>query len=158
MASVGVIVVAAGGRYALTHMGSEPDQTSATVTHSDAQWRSLLSPAAYQVLRHDATEPPYSSALLKEHRPGTFSCAGCANRLFDARTKYDSHTGWPSFWDVIPGALSRHEDRSIGMSRTEVRCARCAGHLGHVFDDGPQPTGLRYCMNGVAMTFEPSTT
>jgi peptide-methionine (R)-S-oxide reductase len=157
MASVGAVVVALGGRYAWTQMSPEPDQNSATVTHTDAQWRSLLAPAAYNVLRHGATEAPYSSALLNEHRSGTFSCAGCEKPLFDARTKYDSHTGWPSFWDVLLGALSKHEDRSIGMSRTEVRCAQCAGHLGHVFNDGPQPTGLRYCMNGVAMTFKPNT-
>lgn len=157
MASVGVIVVALGGRYGWTQMSPDPDQKGAAVMHTDAQWRSLLTPAAYQVLRHGATEARYSSALLKEHRPGTFSCAGCERPLFDGRTKYDSRTGWPSFWDVIPGAVTRHEDRSIGMSRTEIRCAQCAGHLGHVFDDGPKPTGLRYCMNGVAMTFEPKT-
>jgi peptide-methionine (R)-S-oxide reductase len=157
MASVGVIAIAVGGRYALTLMAPDTPGKSAAVSHSDAQWRAMLSPAAYQVLRHGATEAPYSSSLLKEHRTGTFSCVGCAKRLLDSRTKYDSRTGWPSFWDVLPGAISKHEDRSIGMSRTEVRCAQCGGHLGHVFEDGPKPTGLRYCMNGVAMKFEPSS-
>jgi peptide-methionine (R)-S-oxide reductase len=155
MASVGVVAIAVGGRYALTLLASDTPGKSAAVSHTDAQWRAQLSPAAYQVLRHGATEPPYSSSLLKEHRSGTFSCAGCRKHLFESRTKYDSRTGWPSFWDVLPDAVSKHEDRSIGMSRTEVRCAQCDGHLGHVFEDGPKPTGLRYCMNGVAMTFEP---
>jgi peptide-methionine (R)-S-oxide reductase len=157
MASVGVIAAVVGGRYAWTLMAPDTPAMTGTVIHSDAQWRALLSPAAYQVLRHGATEPPYSSSLLKEHRNGVFSCAGCEKHLFESRTKYDSRTGWPSFWDVLPGGISKHEDRSIGLSRTEVRCAQCGGHLGHVFEDGPQPTGLRYCMNGVAMTFEPSS-
>jgi len=156
MASAGVIAIAVGGRYASTLMAPDPPGKRATVSHTDAQWRALLSPAAYKVLRHGATEAPYSSSLLEEHRAGTFSCAGCQKHLFDSRTKYDSRTGWPSFWDVLPGAISKHDDRSIGISRTEIRCARCDGHLGHVFEDGPKPTGLRYCMNGVAMTFEPS--
>jgi peptide-methionine (R)-S-oxide reductase len=158
MTSVGVIAIAVGGRYIFTRTTSDAPETSVTVAHSDAQWRELLSAGAYQVLRHGATEAPYSSGLLKEHRNGIFSCAGCEKQLFDSRTKYDSRTGWPSFWDVMAGAISRHEDRSIGMSRTEVRCAQCGGHLGHVFDDGPKPTGLRYCMNGIAMIFEPKAT
>jgi peptide-methionine (R)-S-oxide reductase len=127
------------------------------VEKSDAEWRALLSPAAYRVLRQADTEYPYSSPLDKEHRKGTFACAGCSLALFSSTTKFDSHTGWPSFWKPLPGAVITRDDRSLGMARTEVLCRRCGGHLGHVFDDGPPPTGLRYCMNGVAMTFIPAT-
>jgi peptide-methionine (R)-S-oxide reductase len=127
----------------------------ATVTHTDAQWRRLLSPQAYDVLRHGGTEPPFSSPLDHEKRAGLYACAGCANPLFSSKTKFESGTGWPSFWAPLPHAVSTHPDSSFGMLRTEVRCARCDGHLGHVFDDGPKPTGLRYCMNGVALRFTP---
>ncbi|HLN23515.1 MAG TPA: peptide-methionine (R)-S-oxide reductase MsrB [Patescibacteria group bacterium] len=123
------------------------------VSYSDAQWRARLSAAQYDVLRHEGTERPYSSPLNDEHRPGTFACAGCALPLFSSQTKFDSHTGWPSFWAPLKDAVVERKDDSYGMARTEVHCHRCGGHLGHVFDDGPQPTGLRYCMNGVAMTF-----
>lgn len=123
---------------------------------SDAQWRKRLSPAAYAVLRREATEQPGSSLLDAEHRAGRFSCAGCALPLFSSRTKFDSGTGWPSFWTHLPDAITKREDRLLFLTRTEVRCARCDGHLGHVFDDGPRPTGLRYCINGVAMRFTPS--
>lgn len=122
---------------------------------SDAEWRKRLSPPAYAVLRQDATERPGSSALLKEKRAGIFACAGCAQKLFSSRTKYESNTGWPSFWQPLPKAVGTSTDTKIGYERTEVHCARCGGHLGHVFEDGPPPTGLRYCMNGVAMTFVP---
>ncbi|HEX8302922.1 peptide-methionine (R)-S-oxide reductase MsrB [Sphingomonas sp.] len=121
---------------------------------TDAQWRKQLSPAAYDVLRRDGTERPYSSPLNKEHRRGTFSCAGCALPLFSSRAKFESGTGWPSFYAPAPNAVITRTDRTLGMARTEVRCRRCGGHLGHVFDDGPKPTGKRYCMNGVAMTFK----
>ncbi len=124
-------------------------------TLTDAQWRERLTQAQYQVLRRDGTERPYSSPLNDEHRPGTFACAGCAHPLFSSSTKFDSGTGWPSFWQPLPGAVGETRDRSFGMVRTAVHCANCGGHLGHVFDDGPRPTGLRYCMNGVAMTFAP---
>jgi peptide-methionine (R)-S-oxide reductase len=124
-------------------------------TLSDAEWRKRLSPEAYAVLRHESTERPGSSTLLEEHRSGTFTCAGCALPLFSSRTKYDSGTGWPSFWQPLPGAVGTSTDRLLGYSRTEVHCRRCGGHLGHVFDDGPRPTGKRYCMNGVAMRFAP---
>jgi peptide-methionine (R)-S-oxide reductase len=123
------------------------------VTHTDEQWHQLLSPAQYDVLRDAGTESPFSSPLNDEHRTGVFSCVGCALDLFSSATKFDSGTGWPSFWKPLDGAVIEREDSSLGMSRTEVLCHRCGGHLGHVFDDGPEPTGLRYCMNGVAMNF-----
>lgn len=121
---------------------------------SDAEWRKRLSPQAYAVLRQASTEYPFTSPLNNEHRKGTFRCAGCALPLFASATKFDSGTGWPSFYDHRPGAIGERLDASLGEDRTEVHCARCAGHLGHVFIDGPKPTGLRYCMNGVAMTFK----
>ncbi len=123
---------------------------------SDAEWRRRLSPPAYDVLRRDATERPGSSPLDGEHRAGQFSCGGCALPLFSSKAKFDSGTGWPSFWTHLPDAITTREDRALLATRTEVRCARCDGHLGHVFNDGPRPTGLRYCMNGVAMRFTPA--
>jgi peptide-methionine (R)-S-oxide reductase len=126
------------------------------VTHTDAEWKQLLSPAAYQVLRHEDTEPPFSSPLNNEHRKGIFACAGCALDLYSSDTKFDSGTGWPSFYRPLTNAVATKTDRTLGMSRTEVHCRRCGGHLGHVFDDGPRPTGLRYCMNGLAMAFKPA--
>lgn len=138
-----------GGRAA------EPAAETFEVRHGDAEWRKLLSPAAYEVLRHEGTERPFTSPLLEEHRSGVFACAGCALPLFSSATKFDSHTGWPSFWQPLPKAVTQRDDSSFGMSRTEVHCRRCGGHLGHVFDDGPRPTGLRYCMNGVSLSFAP---
>ncbi|MCS0494041.1 peptide-methionine (R)-S-oxide reductase MsrB [Ancylobacter mangrovi] len=125
------------------------------VTHTDAEWRQRLTPSQYAVLRRAATERPFSSPLNDEHRPGVFACAGCESDLFSSDTKFDSGTGWPSFWKPLDGAVSERRDFSFAMLRTEVLCAHCGGHLGHVFEDGPKPTGLRYCMNGVAMTFKP---
>ena len=122
-----------------------------------AQWQARLSPAAFGVLRREDTERPGTSALLNEHRRGTFVCAGCELPLFRSQWKYDSHTGWPSFYDAIPGALGRKTDFAIGFPRIEYHCARCLGHQGHIFDDGPRPTGLRYCNNGVALRFIPAT-
>lgn len=125
------------------------------VTRSDAEWRQRLTPQQYEVLRRDGTERPYSSPLNDEHRRGTFACVGCENDLFSSAAKFDSGTGWPSFWAPLKDAVAEKGDASYGMLRTAVNCARCGGHLGHVFDDGPKPTGLRYCMNGVAMAFKP---
>ena len=126
------------------------------VEMTDDQWKAKLSPQAYAVLRHEGTERPFTSPLNDEHRKGTFSCAGCALALFSSETKFDSGTGWPSFWQPLPNAVNQRVDTTLGMSRDEVHCRRCGGHLGHVFDDGPRPTGLRYCMNGVAMAFTPA--
>jgi peptide-methionine (R)-S-oxide reductase len=125
-------------------------------TLTDAEWQSRLSPAAYQVLRHEDTERPFSSTLNNEKRAGTFHCAGCDQPLFESAKKYDSGTGWPSFWDFIPGAIGTMEDNSLFMTRVEVHCSNCGGHQGHVFEDGPPPTGLRYCINGLSLRFEPS--
>ncbi len=128
------------------------------VTLTDAQWRDRLSEREFEVLREHDTETPGSSPLLAEKREGTYLCAGCEQPVFESRTKYDSGTGWPSFWEPIEGGIGTRTDRSLLlMTRTEVHCSRCGGHLGHVFEHGPPPTGLRYCLNGVALDFEPVT-
>lgn len=126
------------------------------VTHTDEEWQKLLTADQYAVLRKEGTERPFTSPLLEEHRKGRFACAGCDQDAFSSETKFESGTGWPSFWAPLDGAVATTSDTSFGMERTEVHCSRCGGHLGHVFDDGPKPTGLRYCMNGVAMTFHPA--
>jgi peptide-methionine (R)-S-oxide reductase len=127
-----------------------------TVNHSPAEWRRILGPQRYAILREAATEHAFTSPLLNEHRRGTFVCAGCTLPLFSSATKFESGTGWPSFWKALPGAAVTRSDHSLMEQRTEVLCARCGGHLGHVFDDGPRPTGLRYCMNGLALNFRPA--
>ena len=127
------------------------------VTKTDEEWRRILTPEQYQVLRGHATERPGSCALLREHRPGAFTCAGCGQKLFVADRKFESGTGWPSFFAPLEGAIDTSVDDSYFMRRTEVHCSRCGGHLGHVFEDGPPPTGLRYCINGVALNFEPAS-
>jgi peptide-methionine (R)-S-oxide reductase len=147
------LAVLAAGR--LTRPGDARAATTYEVTHTDDEWRKLLPPEAYQVLRHEGTERPFTSPLLEEHRTGTFACAGCDLPLFSSKTKFDSGTGWPSFWAPLDKAVDENKDRSFGMARMAISCRRCGGHLGHVFDDGPKPTGLRYCMNGVALKFVP---
>ena len=125
------------------------------VEKSDSDWQASLAPTQYKVLRCHGTEMPGSSTLNSEKRAGTFACAGCGSPLFSSQTKFESGTGWPSFYEPMPEAVGTTEDRSHFMTRVEVHCNRCGGHLGHVFDDGPKPTGQRYCMNGVAMKFVP---
>jgi peptide-methionine (R)-S-oxide reductase len=126
------------------------------VQKSDDEWRRQLTGAQYNILREEGTERPFTSPLNKEHRKGTFACAGCDLSLFSSDTKFDSGTGWPSFYQPLTDAVRNHEDRRYMMKRTEVHCRRCGGHLGHVFDDGPKPTGLRYCMNGLSLSFKAS--
>ena len=153
------LVIAAGGAVAavaIVRPTAARPQARFAVQLSPAEWRRRLGPARYAVLREGATERPYSSPLNREHRRGTFVCAGCGLPLFNSAAKFESHTGWPSFFRPLPKAVVTKTDRSFGMVRTEVLCRRCGGHLGHVFEDGPRPTGLRYCMNGLALKFRPA--
>lgn len=126
------------------------------VTKADEEWQRALSPEAFRVLRKHGTERAGTSPLNAEKRAGTFKCAGCGQPLFESNTKFESGTGWPSFWQPMDGAVGTSDDRGLFMRRTEVHCSRCGGHLGHVFPDGPEPTGQRYCMNGVALAFDPA--
>ncbi len=143
-----------GNRFGTSASAATPERFE--INYTPEQWRQRLKPAAFAVLREAGTEPPYTSPLNDEHRAGTFACAGCALPVFASGTKFDSHTGWPSFYRPLAKAVATHTDTTLGFSRTEVHCRRCGGHLGHVFNDGPPPTGLRYCMNGVAMAFTPA--
>lgn len=149
--------LAASAILGLTAQARALAETVEKLVLSDDAWRKRLAPERYDVLRKEATERPYSSPLNDEKRAGTYHCAGCELALFDSSTKYDSRTGWPSFYDVIPGHVGTRTDYKILFPRTEYHCKRCGGHQGHVFEDGPQPTGLRYCNNGLALTFRPKT-
>ncbi len=151
----GALIIASGAGYLMLRSDPSLAKGKFRVRYSDAEWRKRLSPAAYRVLRKAGTERAGSSPLDKEKRRGTFVCKGCSQRLFSSAHKYDSGTGWPSFTRALPGAIGTSTDYKIGYPRTEVHCARCGGHLGHVFNDGPKPTGKRWCMNGVAMRFIP---
>ena len=152
LSALGVGVAAAVRPTAATPASAEVYR----VVFDDAGWRHRLTAPQFAVLRKEGTERPFSSPLNGEHRQGRFACTGCATALFSSATKFESGTGWPSFYAPLPDAVGTSRDTSLFMARTEVHCAGCGGHLGHVFDDGPRPTGLRYCMNGVAMTFTPA--
>lgn len=154
---IGIGVLALAGVTGLRLLA--PQETAAKagkfeVSLTSAEWKKRLTPLQFYVLREDGTERPYSSPLNDEKRQGTFECAGCGQALFSSKTKFESGTGWPSFWAPIQGAVAQSRDMSLGIIRQEVHCSRCGGHLGHVFEDGPEPTGLRYCINGAALTFE----
>ena len=148
----------AGGAIAIGQRSAKAAPEHFAVEMTPAQWRARLNPTQFAILREQETERPWSSPLLNEHRRGIFACAGCSQKLFDSSTKFESGTGWPSFYTPLAHAIATSRDASLPIEvRTEVHCGRCGGHLGHVFDDGPPPTGLRYCMNGLAMTFKAGT-
>jgi peptide-methionine (R)-S-oxide reductase len=157
LGSVAVAALGATGVLALRWWGrANVAAETFEVTRTPEEWQKLLTPEQYAVLRQEDTERPFTSPLNKEHRKGTFVCAGCDLTLFLSDTKFDSGTGWPSFYAPIDGAVAQRTDYTFGIVRDEVHCRRCGGHLGHVFNDGPKPTGLRYCMNGVALKFVPA--
>ena len=153
---LGLTVLAGASAFALWPRRQKAHAATFPIAHSDAEWRAMLSPSAYHILREQGTERPFSSPLDRETRRGVYHCAGCALSLFSSATKYDSHTGWPSFWEPLPHAVGEDRDTSFWIDRTEIHCTQCGGHLGHVFADGPLPTGLRYCMNGAPLTFTPA--
>lgn len=152
----GIAATVAGG-YFMFGFKSDANDGAFEITKTEAEWRKILTPEQFYILREAGTEPPGSSPLLNEKRNGNFHCAGCDLALFDSKTKYESGTGWPSFFDTIPDAVAYSTDYKLIIPRTEEHCARCGGHLGHVFSDGPAPTGKRHCINGLALTFKPAT-
>jgi peptide-methionine (R)-S-oxide reductase len=149
---------AIGGILALATGGSSSSASAASfeIRRSDAEWKRRLGSQRFAILRQAGTERAFTSPLLKEHRKGTFACAGCGLPLFSSAAKYDSGTGWPSFWKALPNAIATSSDTAFGMARVEEHCRRCGGHLGHIFDDGPKPTGKRHCINGLSLTFKPA--
>jgi peptide-methionine (R)-S-oxide reductase len=154
-ASAGMLAIAAGGSALFKLFAADSAQAETfEVTKTDAEWRKILTPDQYNILRQEGTEPPFSSPLLNEHRAGTFHCAGCDLALYSSKTKFESGTGWPSFWEALPDAVGTRSDYALVMQRTEVHCRRCGGHLGHIFDDGPPPTGMRHCIDGLALNFK----
>jgi peptide-methionine (R)-S-oxide reductase len=146
----------AGATVYLFGRGSPAEAATFEIQHSTEDWRRRLGPARFHILREEGTEMPFASPLLKEHRKGIFACAGCGLPLFSSAAKFDSGTGWPSYWKALPRAVAYQRDFSLGMVRTEEHCRRCGGHLGHVFDDGPPPTGKRHCINGLSLIFRPA--
>lgn len=155
LSGVGLTAFAGLGLSISSHAGARAAEGTFEVTMSDEEWRKKLTPDQYEILRQEGTEPPFTSALLHEKRAGIFHCAGCEQALYSSKTKFDSGTGWPSFYEAMPDAVGTKTDKALFVARTEVHCARCGGHLGHIFDDGPPPTGKRHCIDGLALTFAP---